>query len=343
MKKTLKELAKKVNAELNGDGDCIITGIGPLEDASEGQLCVLNNPGYAKYLSKTKASAVIVNEAGAKLCSTNALIVKNPYLAYAKIAEEFMPPKTIVKGIHKTAVIGKDCQIDSSVSIGANVVIEDSVKIGENTCIEAGCVIGKGAIVGKNCYLHANATLYHDVRLGNRVTIHSNTVIGSDGFGFANDKGEWHAVPQLGTVVIEDDVSIGANTSIDRGSVRDTVIEKNAILDNQIQIAHNVRIGAHTAIAACVGIAGSTKIGKYCMIGGQAGFSGHLEIANHVVITGKAMITRSIKKAGIYSSGTGFMENKLWQRNAARFKQLDKMIKKLNPITQPEREKKTNE
>ncbi len=327
--RTLADLAKLITAKIKGDPNCKITGIAALENAKEGNISFLDNSKYQKLLSKTKASAVILRKSDLEFCKTNALIIDNPYYAYAKIATEFLPTLKTPQGIHSSVIIGENCQIDSSASIAANVVINDNVIVGKNTIIEAGCVIGESSSIGNDSHLYPNVTIYHHVCLGNRVVVHSGTVIGSDGFGFANHQGNWHKVPQLGGVIIEDDVDIGANTTIDRGALKDTLIEKGVILDNQIQIAHNVTIGAHTAIAGCVAIAGSTKIGKYCMIGGAAAIGGHLDIADKVMIGGMGMITKSITKSGIYASGTGFMEINKWYKNVARFRSLDKIVKQI--------------
>lgn len=331
-KKTLGELAKKIDAELKGDADCVITGIAALQSAQSGHLSFLNNTKYRHYLSNTQASAVILTEADFSLCSTNALVVEDPYYAYAQLAKEFSEEVNMPSGIHASAVVGKGCQIDSTVSIGANVVIGDRVRIGANTQISSGCVIGDDCSIDQDSFLWANVTLYYAVRLGARALIHSGAIIGSDGFGFANHKGVWHKVPQLGTVIVEDDVEIGANTTIDRGAIDNTIIEKGVKLDNQIQVAHNVQIGAHTAIAGCVAIAGSTKIGKYCMIGGGSCINGHIEIADGVMLTGMSMITHSIKERGVYSSGTGFMENRKWHKNVIRFRHLDELARRVQDI-----------
>jgi UDP-3-O-[3-hydroxymyristoyl] glucosamine N-acyltransferase len=326
-----------VGALLEGDSECLIAGVASLETAKSGEISFLHHAKYNKFLAKTAASAVILKEEEAPMCSANRLIVKNPTYAYAKIAEEFIKPIKRPVGVHETAVVGDHCQIDASASIGPYVVIEEDVFIGANTCIEAGCFIGRGTTLGKGCHLYPRVTLYQDVQLGNGVTIHSGTVIGADGFGFARYEGGWYPIPQLKGVIIKDNVNIGANTAIDRGSTRDTVIEEGVILDNFIQIAHNVRVGAYTAIAGCVAIAGSTTIGKYCMIGGKAAIAGHLEIADQVVLTGRCAVSRSIRKPGMYSSDLGSMDNKDWRRNVAQFRRLDKTIQSLKASIKKEK------
>jgi UDP-3-O-[3-hydroxymyristoyl] glucosamine N-acyltransferase len=291
------------------------------------------NPLYKKYLSATEASAVILLQEDAKDCPRNALICRDPYYAYAKIAAFFNDKPKQVIGIHPSAVVGEHCQIHPTVSIGANCVISDHAKLAEGVVIEPGCVIGAFSEIDEHSHLHANVTLYHKIKLGKRVSIGSGTVIGSDGFGIAKNKGVWHKVPQLGAVRIGNDVEVGANCAIDRGAIEDTVIERGVKLDNLIQIGHNVRIGENTAMAANVGVSGSTTIGKNCLIGGSAGFAGHLTIADNVVVTGGAAITKSIHEAGIYSSGVGgVVTNVEWRKNSARVNRLDHLIERVKTL-----------
>ncbi|MBS0358539.1 MAG: UDP-3-O-(3-hydroxymyristoyl)glucosamine N-acyltransferase [Proteobacteria bacterium] len=329
LNKTLSELAHYLHAELKGDGACIISGIAPLHSAKNGDIAFLDNPRYRKYLSTTEASAVIVSSAFSEKCVSNALIVEDPYYAYAKVAELFDRAPKPKSGIHPTALIAPDAQIASSASIGPYAVIESGVVIGSGAVIGAHCAIGENVHIGENTRLWSHVTVYYDVTIGNRVNIHSGVVIGADGFGIANHKGKWLKVPQLGSVLIADDVDIGANTTIDRGAITNTIIGEGVKLDNQIQIGHNVEIGAHTAIAGCVGIAGSTKIGKYCLIGGGSCIAGHLEIADKVVITGMSGISSSLTESGMYSSGVNVQLTSLWRRNVARFHQLDDMAKRI--------------
>jgi UDP-3-O-[3-hydroxymyristoyl] glucosamine N-acyltransferase len=291
------------------------------------------NPLYKKYLETTSASAVILLAADAKLCPVNALISPDPYYTYAKVAMYF-DDKPIAKNmIHQTAVIGQHCEIHPLASIGPNCVISDHVKIGANTVIGANSVIGDYSEIGENCYFHPNVTLYHKIIIGHRVLIGSGTVIGSDGFGFAKYKGVWHKVPQLGRVVIEDDVEIGANSAIDRGAIEDTIIQRGVKLDNHIQIGHNVRIGENTAMAAFVGVSGSTEIGSNCLIGGQTGFAGHISVTDNVVVTGGSGVTSSIREPGIYSSGMpGVVTNREWRKNNARIHRLDKLVNRVKEL-----------
>ncbi len=325
---TLSEIAKAAGAELQGDPAAVISGISALNQAKSGHLTFLDNPRYRKYLTNTQATAVILTKNDLADCATNALITNNPYAAYAKIARLFESAPNSVAGVHPTALIGEDCQIDPTASIGAYSVIGTGVTIGANAIIGVHCTLANHSALGAETRLWNNVTLYHNVVIGKRVIIHSGAVIGSDGFGNANEQGKWLKVPQLGSVRIGDDVEIGANTTIDRGAIGDTIIEEGAKLDNQIQIAHNVQIGAHTAIAACTGIAGSTKIGKYCLIGGGVGMAGHLEITDKVMITGMSSVTHSIKQPGVYSSTMSVMPQQEWWKALAYFRKIAELAKK---------------
>ncbi len=330
---TLAELANGLDVTIQGDPQCVIHGVCTIQDGQNGHIAFLMNPLYKKHLSTTAASAVILQQEDAVICPVNALIARDPYYIYAKIATYFDDRPVSVSGIHPTAVIGKHCEMDPSVSIGAYCVIGDHVKIGAKVVINAGCVVGEHTELGESSYLYPNVTLYHKVKIGQRVVIASGTVIGSDGFGIAKNRGVWHKVPQLGRVIVGDDVEIGANCAIDRGAIGDTVIEKGVKLDNLIQIGHNVRIGENTAIAAFVGVSGSTEIGKNGLVGGQAGFSGHLTIAENVVITGGTAVTRSIREPGIYSSGVGgVVTNSEWRKNSARINRLDKLMDRVKAL-----------
>lgn len=330
---SLAELTKDLDVTIVGDPNCLIHGVATIEQAVAGQIAFLINPLYKKYLTATQASAVILAAADSESCPVNAIISTNPYFTYAKIATYFEQRQLPAPGIHPSAVIGQGCDIDASAAIGPNSVIGDGVKLASRVIIGPGCVIGDNVELGADTCLAANVTLYHHVTLGQRVRIASGVVIGSDGFGNAKHKGAWHKVPQLGSVVIEDDVEIGANCSIDRGAIEDTVIERGARLDNLIQVAHNVRIGANTAIAGCVGIAGSAVIGKNCLIGGGVGIAGHITIADGVMITGMTAVTKSIREAGVYSSGVGGVVTNLeWRKNSARIHRLDQMAQRIKAL-----------
>ena len=326
---SLAQLATLSGATLLGDAACVITSLASLDTAKAGQLSFLDNPRYQHQLETSQASAVVLAAEYRALFSGNALVTDSPRSCFATLAALFVYQPSEPPGIHPTAILGEGCQIAETASIAAYCVLGAHVRIGSDVVIGAGCSIGDYSQLGNDCYFFPNVTVYHHVKLGERVLVHSGAVLGSDGFGMVKEEGRWQKMPQLGGVRIENDVEIGANTTIDRGALEDTVIETGVKLDNHIQIAHNVIVGEHTAIAACVGVAGSTRIGKHCQIGGGSGIADHLDIADGVMMTGMTMVTKSIRKPGIYSSGTGFQENHLWHKNVARFKQLDTLIRRL--------------
>lgn len=329
-KYTLQELAKFLSAEFIGDANCIITGIGSLDKSVSGQISFLKDAHYCQYLATTKASAVIIKQEHIKQNTGNFIIVDDPYLSYAKISMFFDDAPIVYPGVHATAIVGEDCKIGSGVSIGPHCVIGQRVNIGKNVQIAPGCIISDDVVIDEKTKLYANVVLYHKVKIGKNCILHSGTVIGSDGFGNANEKGKWHKIYQLGSVIIGNDVEIGANTTIDRGAIENTIIEDGVKLDNQIQIGHNVHIGAHTAIAGCVGIAGSTSIGSYCMIGGGVGITGHIEITDGVIISGKSAVGNSITKPGMYASSIPAMPYRIWGRVLVRLAQLEDIVRRLN-------------
>jgi UDP-3-O-[3-hydroxymyristoyl] glucosamine N-acyltransferase len=330
---TLSELTKGLDVTIKGDPNCLINGVCTIQQAQAGRITFLNNVLYKKYLSETKASAVILLANDADICPVNALISRDPYYTYSQIATFFDNRPKAKIGIHPTAVIGQHCQIDPTASIGAHCVLGDYVILSAHTVVGAGCVIGDSSIIGEASHLHSNVTLYHNIKIGKRVSIASGTVIGSDGFGIAKHQGVWHKVPQLGAVMVEDDVEIGANCTIDRGAIEDTVIEKGVKLDNLIQIGHNVRIGEYSALAGCVGVSGSTVIGKNCLVGGGTGFAGHLTIADNAMVTGMTAVTKSIRAPGVYSSGVGgLVTNKQWRKDSARLRRLDQLVKRVKSL-----------
>lgn len=306
--------------------------VAPMDKAQEGHVTFLSNPKYAKHLASCQATVVMVKEAQRELCIGNALVVDDPYVAFAKVAQALDTTPAPASDIAESAVISPDAKIGNKVSIGANAVIESGVELADNVVIGAGCFIGKNASIGANTKLWSNVSIYHDVTIGSDCLIQANTVIGSDGFGYANDKGEWVKIPQLGSVKIGNRVEIGACTTIDRGALDDTVIEDNVIIDNQMQIAHNVHIGYGTAMAGGTIVAGSTTIGKYCIIGGASVLNGHIQIADGVTITGMGMVMRSIEEKGMYSSGIPLQTNKEWRKTAARVHRIDEMNKRLKAV-----------
>ena len=329
---TLGQLAEALGATLKGPEALQITGLATLQEAGPGQLSFLANPQYRKYLDNCQAGAVLLKAADAESFAGNALIVADPYQAYARISHLFDPKPKAVAGIHPSAVVAEDAQVDASASIGPFAVIESGARIEADVCIGAPCFIGARCVVGEGGWLAPRVTLYHDVVIGKRVVIQSGAVIGGEGFGFANEKGIWRKIAQIGGVTIGDDVEIGVNTAVDRGALSDTRIGDGVKLDNQIQIAHNVQIGDHTAMAACVGISGSTRIGKHCMLAGGVGLVGHIDICDNVFVSGMTMVTRSITEPGSYSSGTAMQPLADWRKSAARIRQLDDMAKRLQQL-----------
>lgn len=332
---SLSELATQIEAQLTGAEEEIwVNGVSTLKHADKKAVSFFVNAAYREELANTQAAAVILAPKDQVYCQVPSLVMANPYLGYARATALFNPPVRKKPGIHPTAWVSTESQIDVSASIGAQAVVEAGCQIGADVQIGAGCVIAEGVQIGKDSQLVANVTVCQGTRIGQRVLIHPGAVIGADGFGFANDNGQWFKIPQLGSVLIEDDVEIGANTTIDRGALEDTYIATGVKIDNQVQIAHNVHIGAYTAIAGCVGIAGSTHIGQYCMIAGGVGIVGHIKIVDNVHITGGSMVLQSILTAGVFSSGTPLESNRRWHRNYHRFKQLDELAKRLQQLEQ---------
>jgi UDP-3-O-[3-hydroxymyristoyl] glucosamine N-acyltransferase len=327
MNLTLQQLANELQCEFRGDADTLIRGVASPSSAQVGDLCFALQEKNLFEIIKSDCSAVIVPLGlAAEASGKNLLISVNPQYSFVlAMAALGCGAAEVAEGIHATAQIAPGARLADRVSIGAGAVIEEDVEIGAGSVIGAGCIIERGASIGMNCHFHSRVTLAHSVQIGDRCILHSGVVIGADGFGLVMHEDRWHKIPQLGSVVIADDVEIGANTTIDRGALDNTVIEEGCKLDNQIQVAHNVRIGAHTAIAGCVGIAGSTVIGRYCQISGGVGMVGHITIADHVTITGMSMVTNDIREPGVYSSGTPLLPNSKWLRLSARYKALDKL------------------
>jgi len=329
---TLGQLAEFLGATLRGPADKQITGLATLQEAGPDQVSFLANPQYRKFLATTQAAAVLLKPADAEGYAADVLLVPDPYLAYARISHLFDPKPKAAVGVHPTAVVAADAFVDPAASVGAYSVIESGARIAAGVTIGAHCFIGARSVIGEGGWLAPRVTLYHDVRIGQRVVIQSGAVLGGEGFGFANEKGVWQKIAQIGGVTIGDDVEIGVNTAIDRGAMDDTRIGNGVKLDNQIQIAHNVQIGDHTAMAACVGISGSAKIGKHCMLAGGVGLVGHIEICDGVFVTGMTMVTRSITEPGSYSSGTAMQPAAEWRKSAARMRHLDDMARRLQHL-----------
>ncbi len=330
---TAQQLAERFGLELHGDGETVIHGVATLAHAGAGQLSFLANPRYRPQLAQSLASVVVLRADDVAEAPGTALVARDPYTAFAKIGALFETVPLREAGIHPSAVIDPSAQVAASAHIGPFVSIGARSVVGENCIVGTGSIIGEDCSLDAGCELIARVTLVTRVRLGKRVRVHPGAVLGADGFGLAMDAGRWIKVPQLGGVRIGDDCEIGANTCVDRGALEDTVLEEDVRLDNLVQIAHNCHIGAHSAIAGCTGIAGSARIGRYCLLGGAVGVVGHLEICDHVVVTGKSVVRNSITEPGEYSSGTPLTDNRTWRKNAARFKQLDSLARRVLAVS----------
>ena len=328
----LAEIVRRFGGELRGEADVQIAQVATLETAGPGHIAFFANTRYRSQLEHTRADAVILAADAAHLTQRARIVCKDPYAYFARVSALLNPPATIVPGIHALAAIHASARVAANASIGPFVSIGAGAQVGDGTLVGAGCAIGDNACVGRDCRLYANVSVYQDCVIGDRVILHSGVIIGADGFGLAWEGGHWNKIPQIGRVVLGDDVEVGANTTIDRGALSDTVIEEGVKLDNQIQIGHNCRIGAHTAIAGCVGIAGSTRIGRYCRIGGSAMIGGHLEIADNVEISGAAAVPKSILEAGTYTSLFPISSHRDWLRNASHIRHLDSLARRLREL-----------
>jgi UDP-3-O-[3-hydroxymyristoyl] glucosamine N-acyltransferase len=324
---SLREVVSQLGGEVLGDAGVVVRRMASLAAAGPGDLSFMADAKYRNLLTTTGASAVVVSAPG--LTSLPCIVTPDPYVYFARVSALLNPPTPPGLGVHPAAVVDAATQVPASASIGAGCVIGAQVRLGENVVIGPGCVIGDYAALGDDCRLHANVTVYADCQLGRRCLVHSGVVIGADGFGYARDHDRWVKIPQVGRVLIGDDVEIGANTTIDRGALDDTLIGDGVKLDNLIMVAHNVQIGAHTAIAACAGIAGSAKIGRNCRIGGSTNIVGHLEIADGVTVTSCSMITKSLDKAGTYTGIMPFQTHDKWLRTAVNIRTLDKTLERI--------------
>jgi UDP-3-O-[3-hydroxymyristoyl] glucosamine N-acyltransferase len=329
----LAEIVERFGGEVIGDPQTPVSQIATLESAGARHIGFLSHGKYRKQLDGTRAGAVILGKADRGLTGLPRIVCDDPYLYFAKVSSLFNPTPVASPGVHRTAVVERGTRVPASASVGAGAYIGRGVKLGKGVVIGAGCHLGDKVEIGAASRLHAHVTVYPGCRLGERVLVHSGAVIGADGFGNVMDGDSWRKIPQTGSVLIGNDVEIGANTCIDRGALDDTVIEDGVKLDNLIQIAHNVRVGAHTAIAGCTGIAGSTRIGKYCMIGGAANIVGHLDIADRVVLHGAAVVTKSIRKAGTYG-GHPAEDSRSWAQHVALLRKLDSLLERLRNIEQ---------
>ena len=330
----LSEIAERLGGRVLGRAETRISQVATLEAAKPEHISFLTNSKYRAKLDLTRAGAVILGEADAEATGLPRIISDNPYAYFARVSALLNPMPEVKPGIDPGAFIGPGAKIDASASIAAAAVIGAGATIGAHSVIGSGCHIGENVVVGSNARFYPRVVVYHGCVIGDNLIAHAGAVIGSDGFGHAMDQGRWVKIPQIGRVVIGNDVEIGANTTIDRGALDDTVIEDGVKLDNQIQIAHNVRIGAHTAIAGCVGIAGSTTIGEYCLIGGSAGILGHLQIADHVEIAAFTLIGKSIREPGSYAGIFPFSRTDEWRKTAAQLRHLDELAHKIKSLQQ---------
>ena len=329
---TVADIAQKIGAQVVGDESAQITGLGSLGAAQPGQITHLSSSAYREQLPNTQATAVILSEQDAPQCPVTALVVAQPYLAFAQASQLFAKPLAGTSGIHATAFVDPSSTVDPSASVGANASVGADCTIGPGVSIGAGTVVGARCQLDKGVVLRANVTVCDDVSIGSDSEIHSGAVIGGSGFGFTpGPGGKLQEIAQIGGVVIGSDVSIGANTTIDCGAIDNTVIEDGVKIDNQVQIGHNCRIGAHTLICGCVGIVGSTVVGKHCVLAGDAGIGGDkpIEVCDHVVLSARTHVTASITEPGVYSSGDVFQPHTRWRRNVLRLAKLDELFKRV--------------
>ncbi len=329
----LAQIVERFGGEIIGDPRTPISQVATLENAGAEDIGFLAHGKYRRQLALTSAGAVILSRTDSGLTQLPRIVCDEPYLYFAKVSALLNPPQPVKPGVHRTAVVERGTRVPATASIGAGAYVGRGVKLGKGVVIGAGCYLGDAVEIGAGSRLHPRVTVYAGCRMGQRTLVHSGAVIGADGFGIALDQDSWRKIPQIGAVVIGDDVEIGANTCIDRGALDDTVVEDGVKLDNLVQIAHNVRIGAHTAIAGCTGIAGSTRIGKHCMIGGAANIVGHLDIADRVVIHAAAVVTKSIRKAGSYG-GHPAEDSRSWAQHTALLRHLDSLRERLRTIEQ---------
>jgi UDP-3-O-[3-hydroxymyristoyl] glucosamine N-acyltransferase len=341
---TAGQLVERFGGLLVGDAQTTVSKLGTLAESDKHSLSFLSNPKYRNQLKQTQASIVLIQESARVDLPTGAtaIVCEQPYLYYAKVSQLFGPTKPQA-GIHSSANIDPTATIGKTVSIGVNVCIASGVTIGDHCILMANVVIGKNCIIGQHSVIYPNVTMYHGCSMGDYCIVHSGAVIGADGFGFAPSEQGWQKITQLGAVVIGNHVEIGANTCIDRGAIGDTQIGDGCKFDNQIQIAHNVKVGANTVMAACVGVAGSATIGEGCMIGGAAGILGHLSIADGVTISAMSLVTRSIAEPGMYTGVFPLMPNREWERSAVIVRQLDQLRGRIKSLEDQQTEQQTDQ
>jgi len=319
---TSGDLVKKLGGELIGDSNILIDSVASLESAHKNSISFFNNPRYSDLLRTTKAAVVIVNRESLSFRSGVSIVIDNPYLYFAKVSQLLNPSKSLKKEVHKSAMIHPSCKLGLDIYIGPNVVIDENVSIDDDVVIHAGSMIEADSVIGKASVIHPHVVIKANTIIGKNCTLYAGCVIGSDGFGYAKDDNKWIAIPQTGRVILGDNVDIGSNSTIDRGTLDDTIISSGVKIDNLVQIGHNCMIGENTIIAGCVGIAGSAKIGKNCAIGGAAMILGHLSITDNVTISPGSMITRSIKTSGTYTALMPFQDHEAWLKTAAKIRRL---------------------
>jgi UDP-3-O-[3-hydroxymyristoyl] glucosamine N-acyltransferase len=319
---TSGDLVKKLGGELIGDSNILINSVASLESAHKNSISFFNNPRYSDLLRTTKAAVVIVNRESLSFRSGVSIVIDNPYLYFAKVSQLLNPRKSLKKEVHKSAIIHPSCKLGLDIYIGPNVVIDENVSIDDGVVIHAGSMIEADSVIGKASLIHPHVVIKANTIIGKNCTLYAGCVIGSDGFGYAKDDNKWLAIPQTGRVILGDNVDIGSNSTIDRGTLDDTIISSGVKIDNLVQIGHNCMIGENTIIAGCVGIAGSAKIGKNCAIGGAAMILGHLSITDNVTISPGSMITRSIKTSGTYTALMPFQDHEAWLKTAAKIRRL---------------------
>ena len=319
---TSGDLVKKLGGELIGDSNLLINSVASLESAHQNSISFFNNPKYLDLLKSTKAAVVIIKKDNLPDRSGTSIVIDNPYLYFAKVSQLLNPSKTLKKEIHKSAIIHPSCKLGQDVYIGPNVVIEENVSLGDDVIIHAGSIIESDSAIGNASVIHPHVVIKTNTIIGKNCILYAGCIIGSDGFGYAKDDSKWLAIPQIGRVLLGDNVDIGSNSTIDRGALDDTIISSGVKIDNLVQIGHNCLVGENTIIAGCVGIAGSAKIGKNCAIGGAAMILGHLSITDNVTISPGSMITRSIKTSGTYTALMPFQDHETWLKTAAKIKRL---------------------
>lgn len=332
MQYTLSALAEKTGAGLSGSGDTVVEKVADITSGEQGSIVFVSNTKYTRHLKTTAASAVIITDKMLQVCDKPALVTDNPRAVFAKIALLLNPLPEVEPWISPHAVIADDAEVDSSARIEACVVIQSGASVGPGAWVSPGCVLEKNARIGANTRLFANVTIGEGCTIGDNNILHSGAVIGADGFGYVWDQDSYIKVPQLGSVHIGNDVEIGANTTIDRGAIGNTIVEDGVKIDNLVQLGHNVHIGEHTTMSGHTGVAGSAIIGKKCILGGDVAISDNIEIADNVILTGRSSVSNSIRESGMYSSGIPAVEARKWRRILGRIKQLDELAKSIKAL-----------